>query len=155
MILRVATEADANRISVLCGQLGYPSSAEEALGRLRIIFQAPAHAAYVAQEEESGNVVGWVHVFVPRLLVSDSQAEIGGLVVDEGSRWHGVGRMLMRQAEEWALAQGCRAIRLRSNVVREGAHGFYERLGYSRLKTQTVFRKSLARESAATVKTAP
>jgi len=155
VIVRAATETDAGWISVLCGQLGYPSSAEEARGRLRIIFELPAHAAYVAQEEESGNVVGWVHVFIPRLLVSDSQAEIGGLVVDEGLRGRGVGRMLMRQAEVWALAQGCRAIRLRSNIVREGAHGFYERLGYSRLKTQTVFRKSLAPESAATEKTAP
>ena len=78
--------------------------------------------------------------------VRDSQAEIGGLVVDEGLRGRGVGRMLMRQAEVWALAQGCRAIRLRSNIVREGAHSFYERLGYSRLKTQTVFRKPLAGE---------
>ena len=146
MIVRAATETDAGWISVLCGQLGYPSSAEEARGRLRIIFELPAHAAYVAQEEESGNVVGWVHVFIPRLLVSDSQAEIGGLVVDEDLRGHGVGRMLMRRAEEWGLAHRCRSIRLRSNVVREGAHGFYERLGYSRLKTQTMFRESLAGE---------
>ena len=36
----------------------------------------------------------------------------------------------MEQAEAWTRQSGGRAVCLRSNVVREGAHEFYRRLGY-------------------------
>jgi GNAT superfamily N-acetyltransferase len=71
------------------------------------------------------------------------QAEIGGLVVGESHRGQGVGQLLMQQAEEWARARGCRAVYLRTNVIRTDAHRFYERLGYTRIKTQHAFRKNL------------
>lgn len=53
----------------------------------------------------------------------------------------------MERAERWAREQGCWAIYLRSNVVREGAHAFYERLGYERVKMQLALRKALSREA--------
>ena len=43
----------------------------------------------------------------------------------------------------WAREMGCRAVSLRSNVVRDGAHAFYEKAGYRRIKTQHVFQKEL------------
>jgi GNAT superfamily N-acetyltransferase len=75
--------------------------------------------------------------------VADPQTEIGGLVVDESYRRRGVGRLLMEQAERWAREKGCGAICLRSNVVRKDAHAFYERIGYSNVKTSRVFHKIL------------
>jgi GNAT superfamily N-acetyltransferase len=88
-------------------------------------------------------LVAWLHVHLVHLLELDTQAEISGLVVDDAWRRRGVGALLMRHAEQWAREQGCKTIRLRSNVIRERAHRFYDRLGYELQKTQKVFRKTL------------
>jgi GNAT superfamily N-acetyltransferase len=50
---------------------------------------------------------------------------------------------LLGRAERWAREKGCRAIGLRSNVIRDRAHVFYERHGYKHTKTQKSFRKDL------------
>jgi GNAT superfamily N-acetyltransferase len=140
--IRLARAEDAERIAILCQQLGYPASQEEVRRRLNQIQQDEQHAVYVAELPDR-RMVGWVHVHVCQLLVADPQAEVGGLVVDEGYRRCGVGRLLMQQAEQWAREKGCWAVCLRSNVVRKDAHAFYEGIGYSNVKTSMVFRKAL------------
>jgi len=140
--IRLASPEDANCVAALCYQLGYPATQEEVQRRLNQIQQDEHHAVYVA-ELSNGHVVGWVHVYVGQLVVKDRQAEIGGLVVDEGYRRCGIGQLLMQQAEQWARAKECWAVYLRSNIVRKGAHVFYERIGYSDVKTQLAFRKVL------------
>ncbi len=140
--VRVATVADAPRIAELSNQLGYPSTAEEVAQRLRQIQRDAQHIVYLA-EWPAGRVVGWIHVHESHLVESDLQAEIGGLVVEEGHRGRGVGRLLMQHAEQWAEGKGCRAVMLRSNIVRAGAHAFYEKLGYQTIKMQKTFRKAL------------
>ena len=42
------------------------------------------------------------------------------------------------------LRRGLSSLTVRSNVVRELSHPFYESLGYSRRKTQHVYHKALA-----------
>jgi GNAT superfamily N-acetyltransferase len=63
--------------------------------------------------------------------------------VDERNRGAGVGRALVSAAEEWAKESGLATIRVRSRIERDRAHKFYERDGYTRLKTQYVFEKPL------------
>jgi GNAT superfamily N-acetyltransferase len=141
-VIRLARADDAERIAVLCQQLGYSVSSEEARRRLEYIHQEDRHIVYVA-ELPHGHVGGWVHVHARSLLVVDLHAEIGGLVVDEGCRGRGIGKLLMQHAEEWARGQGCRTVYLRSNAIRKGAHVFYERVGYSVVKTSLTFCKTL------------
>jgi len=50
----------------------------------------------------------------------------------------------MQAAEDWARGQGLRAVRLRSNVIREKAHIFYRSIGYQQVKAQYTFEKELA-----------
>jgi N-acetylglutamate synthase-like GNAT family acetyltransferase len=140
--IRLARTADTERIAELCGQLGYPSSPEQVQRRFRQIQQGASHAVFVA-ERPNGAVVGWVHVYVRPLVVADLQAEIGGLVVSEDCHRRGVGRMLMEQAEQWTREMGVGIVQARSNVVREGAHAFYESIGYDKVKTSLTFRKAL------------
>ena len=127
---------------MLCQQLGYSASQEQVQRRLNQIQPEDGNAVYVA-ERSDGRVIGWVQVRVRQLVVADQQAEIEGLVVDEGYRRCGVGRLLMERAERWARAKGCGVVHLRSNVVRKEAHSFYEGIGYSNVKTQWTFRKEL------------
>ncbi len=140
--LREARLEDAPALAELAGQLGYPSSPEDVSRRLEEILEHGHGAVFVAEGEE-GSVVGWIHVYYCPTLIADKEAEIGGLVVDEEHRSEGIGAALVMKAEEWARARGLRTILVRANVIRERAHRFYLRLGFTEVKTQKVFRKVL------------
>ncbi len=136
--------SDVERVADLCTQLGYPSGAADVASRFDAIAARPDHAVFVAVED-TGHVIGWVHVCAGMLVLeADQWAEIGGLVVDAGVRGRGVGDRLLAAAEDWARARGYRQVRLRSNVIREAAHQFYRRRGYEVFKTQLNFRKDVA-----------
>ena len=140
--VRRATLRDAERLAELSSQLGYPSTPGEVKSRLQRIRGHDGHFVGVA-ELEDGRVVGWIHACVSHLIESNPRAEIGGLVVDEAWRGSGVGKLLMQHAEGWARSKGLEAVHLRSNVIRQDAHRFYERLGYKNIKTQHAFLKML------------
>ncbi len=140
--VREPRAADHARIAELAGQLMYASSAGDIAKRLEDMQPSKEHAVFVA-ELTGGEIAGWIAVFVYRTVEADARAEISGLVVDERYRSQAIGRRLLERAERWAREQGCRAIGLRSNVIRERAHAFYERHGYQHLKTQKSFRKDL------------
>lgn len=126
----------------LSGQFGYPSTAEEIARRLSGMQNSTEHAVFVAPLADA-EIAGWIGMFVSRSVEADARAEISGLVVDERYRSQGIGLRLLERAEQWAREKGCRAIGLRSNVIRDRAHAFYERNGYQHVKTQKSFRKNL------------
>jgi GNAT superfamily N-acetyltransferase len=140
--IRRARSADAPHIAVLSGQLGYPATTAEVRRRLAAIRPASQHAVFVADSPEHG-VIGWTHVSKQPLLEGEIRAEVNGLVVAEGRRSLGAGARLLAAAEEWARQHGCKGMSVRSNVIRERAHQFYERHGYEHFKTQKSFRKPL------------
>jgi len=140
--IRRAKIEDAPRLAELTGQLGYPATTEQIRQRLRGIRPAARHAVFVAEAKDLG-VVGWLHVSKQPLLESEVRAEVNGLVVAEGHRSLGAGARLLVAAEDWARKHGCKGMSVRSNVIRERAHQFYERNGYEHFKTQKSFRKSL------------
>lgn len=140
--IRRARSADAQQIAVLSGQLGYPATPAQMSKRLRGIKPASQHAVFLADAPKEG-VIGWVHVSRQPLLEAEIRAEVNGLVVAEGQRSLGAGARLLAAAEDWARKHGCRGMSVRSNVIRERAHQFYERHGYEHYKTQKSFRKQL------------
>ena len=141
--IRSAKRADEEVIATLAGQLGYPSSVCEIRERLVEILEDGDQAVLVAESAEK-EVVGWVHVFKAQRLIVDPFVEIGGLIVGEGQRGSGVGKALLAAAEAWAQDHGVSGMRVRSNVIRAGAHNFYERLGYCCVKRQNVFYKTIS-----------
>jgi GNAT superfamily N-acetyltransferase len=140
--IRRAKSADAPQLAVLSGQLGYPVTTAQMCKRLRGIQPASQNAVFVAESAKDG-VVGWLHVSREALLECDVRAEVNGLVVAEGQRSLGAGARLLAAAEDWARKHGCKSMSVRSNVIRERAHQFYERNGYEHYKTQKSFRKPL------------
>jgi GNAT superfamily N-acetyltransferase len=140
--IRRAKQADAARIAELSGQLGYPATAKQMGARLKGVLQDKNAACFVAETEEGG-VIGWVHVSVTPLLEVERRAEVNGLVVDETIRSRGAGWALLVAAENWAKKKKCTGTSVRSNVIRERAHGFYLKHGYDHYKTQKAFRKAL------------
>lgn len=140
--IRTATAADAPQLAPLAAQLGYPSTAEQVTERLCEILDDAAHAILVAESKDH-RIAGYIEIFPFRTIGSEPRIEIASLVVDESCRSQGVGRLLMNHAENWARARGFKEMGLRSNVIRERAHEFYENLGYRVNKTQKSFRKPL------------
>jgi GNAT superfamily N-acetyltransferase len=140
--IRRAKAGDAAQIAELSGQLGYPATAAEVRERFRGIRSASEHAVFVAESAREG-VIGWLHVSRQPLLEVEIRAEVNGLVVAEGQRSLGAGARLLAAAEEWARKHGCKSMSVRSNLIRERAHKFYERNGYEHYKTQKSFRKPL------------
>jgi GNAT superfamily N-acetyltransferase len=132
---------DAARMAALSGQLGYPTTEPVVRTRLADVLARGDNAVFVA--EEAGAVVAWLHVYGVHTLESDAHAEIAGLVVDAAHRGRGIGKALVAAAEEWAVQAGYRDIHVRSNVVRERTHRFYEREGYAVVKRQSAFVKKL------------
>jgi GNAT superfamily N-acetyltransferase len=131
---------DVDAIAGLSGQLGYPVTGPDTGRRLGSILDRSDHAVFIATGA-AGEPVGWIHVGATHRLEAGPFAEIGGLVVDAANRGGGIGAALVKAAEEWARARGFELVRVRSNVARPGARGFYERLGFREIKTQAVFGK--------------
>jgi GNAT superfamily N-acetyltransferase len=142
VLIRRARSSDALRLAELSSELGYPATPAEIAGRLRRLKAASPNALFVAESPDA-KVVGWAHVSVTHLLEAGTRAELNGLIVAEGERSLGAGARLLEAAEEWARKHGCPVMSVRSNVIRERAHKFYERQGYEHYKTQKAFRKAL------------
>jgi len=139
--IRRARPGDVGRLAELAGELGYPTTAAEMKVRLRRVKPAATNAIFVA--DDGGEVIGWIHVSVSYLLEVPLRAEINGLVVSAATRSRGAGARLLEAAEAWARTKKCEGMSVRSNVIRERAHAFYERNGYEHYKTQKSFRKPL------------
>jgi GNAT superfamily N-acetyltransferase len=133
-------ENDVSDVSLLCTQLGYPSTKEQVLSRMKLLMKDKNHHLFVARTA-TGMVIGWAHVQGRRSLIADPFAQVSGLVTDEGHRGKGVGRALMDEAEKWARDQGYGDVLLYTNTVRTDAHRFYQRMGYVADKTSYLFHK--------------
>lgn len=129
--IRPAAAADAEAIAELLGQLGYPTTAREVTGRLGALRDIQRDIVLVA--ESDGVVAGVVtgHVF-HSIHSTPLVAWLTTLVVREGSQHSGIGRQLAAAVEDWARSRGAIRIAVTSGKHRDGAHAFYERIGYER-----------------------
>ena len=140
--LREARADDAERMTELAAQLGYPLAAGELAARLPQVAGADDAVVLVAVDE-SGVAIGWIHVELKATLLAPLAAQVMGLVVDEASRSRGIGARLLERGEEWARERGCQTMLVGTRVTREDAHRFYRRQGYDLLKTSHFFEKGL------------
>lgn len=147
MIIREAALTDADAIAALSCELGYAATPAAAAERLARILGQPDQRACVAVVD--GRVVGWAQAHATTILESGFRAEIVGLIVGDAARRRGVGRALVHELERWAAEIGATSLVVRSNVSRVESHRFYPALGYELTKTQSVYRKQLARRPGA------
>ena len=137
--LRLLESTDADAIAALLPDLGYQATPDQVVRRLAALRDWPDQEAFVADID--GTVVGLCHVQGVRMLISDGYAEIQALVVSAACQGQGVGTLLVAHACDWAFARGYGRVRLRSNVVREAAHAFYEHLGFEKAKASYAFER--------------
>jgi len=139
--VRAALLADAERIAELTRQLGYDVDVSAVQRRLTTLLVRADQRVVVA--DVGGHPVGWLHAAISESIEGEPYVAIIGLVVDRNHRGQGIGRQLLEDAERWAGERQCAVVRLRSSVGRTAAHRFYEHVGYTNIKTQYSFVKSV------------
>ena len=128
---------DAQRVSELCVQLGYPATADEARHRISQMLSLPYHEAFVSIDDKF--ITGWIYAFRSFNIESNPFIEIGGLIVDENYRGHGIGKELIEKVREWALSNDVHELRVRTNIRRIESHKFYTAMGFQKTKEQKVY----------------
>jgi GNAT superfamily N-acetyltransferase len=142
--IRMAEPDDAAAIGKLVAQLGYTDiTIEAARRRLIQLLDRVEHAVFAAEVVGGTRVAGFIHICVIETLEHEPRGEIRALSVDEKHRGAGIGAQLVERAEQWAKDRRLQKIRVRSNIIRDRARNFYERLGYTVSKTQNVFDRAI------------
>ena len=142
-MIRSVQVKDAGQIRDLCHQaLGYDSTLEKVTAQIDK-FNSPVsdHFCFVYEEDQTGNILGYVEAEVYESLYSDAGLNILGLAVFPSAQGRGIGRQLMERVENLAKSKHYAFIRLNSASHRKEAHIFYEHIGYEGNKTQKRFLK--------------
>lgn len=130
LTIRDALPEDAQQIAGLLEELGYPKTAGFARARIAELSKTKRDTLLVA--ETDGAVIGVAHLHIADLFHQPGRlGRIMAIVVTEDWRRLRVGRKLMEFAEAQARTAGCTRMELTSGVHRNGAHQFYESLGYT------------------------
>ena len=126
--IRPARDDDCDTISELLGELGYPTSPEDAARRLSKL-RSSDYVVFVGVRY--GQVVGLMSLHAVNGLHSSSPAcYLMGLVTRATLHGQGIGKALLGEAERWAREHGCDRVTLTSATHRTAAHTFYERQGF-------------------------
>lgn len=137
--IRPATDDDLPAILSLYAQPGLDNGREldlETARRIHAEFKRyPAYRLFVACDGPmDGKVVGSFALLVMHNLAHGGtpSAIVEDVVVAPERQGQGVGRQMMAHAMDMARQAGCYKLALSSNSKRQGAHAFYESLGFSR-----------------------
>jgi GNAT superfamily N-acetyltransferase len=129
MRIRSAQPADAPALVGLYAAWDHPLDADAIRERIEVWSAAPFAAFLVA--ELDGAPAGLAGVSAsPHLARPGRFARLAGLSVDPAVRRRGVGRALVRAAEELARGWGCDRMEITSSRWRHEAPAFYPALGY-------------------------
>ncbi|CAD7028970.1 acetyltransferase [Pseudorhizobium halotolerans] len=93
---------------------------------------SPNERLFVA--ERSGDIVGTFQIMFNRTLTGRGGLSmiIEAVQTRADTRGQGIGAMMIDYAVSEARRRGCRLVQLTSNMARQDAHRFYERLGFAR-----------------------
>jgi len=141
VVIREVKKNDYPAIADLSCQLEHDMTKEEAKERINNVIKDPTQTIFIAESRKE--ILGYVNVVARYELLSGVQSRIEGLVVDQKARGLGLGKLLMKKAEDWGKEMGSKTMKLVSNSKRIDAHKFYEHIGYLKTKEQAAFKKFL------------
>ena len=129
LTIRDARPDDAQAVSKLLDQLGYPAAPAAVRRRIERLAGSAADRLVVA--ELDGAVVGLANLHVSLSLEYDEPAaKLAAIAVDREHRRRGIGQALVGAMEAEARARGCGLIFLTTAERRKDAHAFYRRIGF-------------------------
>ena len=140
LIIRKARIEDAETLTSLTEELGYHTTVNEIIRKIKNISTLDDQQVFVAEYDK---VIGWMHISLVEPFESTAFVEIRGIVVNEEYRGKGVGTRLIKTAADWARTKECNKIRIRTNVNRTETREYYRKIGFISKKTQEVFEKDI------------
>ncbi|MCH8617313.1 GNAT family N-acetyltransferase [Sphingomonas sp. SM33] len=138
--IRDAQLADAPRLTELIIELGHPIEEAQVRANLELLSE---RSPLPLVATTNGEVVAMCGLSAMVTVHRDAPVgRVSVMIVAEAHRGRGIGALLIAEAEKRLAALGCKILEVTSNVRRERAHQFYEKLGYER--TSYRFMKRLA-----------
>ena len=137
--LRAAKPSDAPRLVELIRYLGHDVTEKQARKNLAALRKAGELPLVATLDKKVVGLVGR-----HRMVTVHRAAPVGRipvLVVAREAQGHGIGKMLLEEAERLLKKAGCKIVEVTSNDRRTDAHAFYRHLGYER--TSMRFMKKL------------
>ena len=149
--VRMARPEDGEPLARLRAALWPESSAAEHAQELTSILDggAPGTSPLIelVAEESSGLLVGFAEVglrsHADGCNPSHAVGYLEGWYVVESHRKRGIGRKLLRAAEEWARKQGCAEMASDALLTNELSQRVHEALGYEEVDRCVRYRKTL------------
>ncbi len=143
-MIRCIEYTDLSAIREINAQvLGYDISLEQTKIQFERCSETNGHTILVFEDDETGQVSGYIHAQIYESLYSNRGYNILGLAVLSAYQGKGIGSKLLQAVERLAIDKGLSFIRLNSAEHRKLAHRFYEHLGYESDKLQYRFIKHL------------
>jgi GNAT superfamily N-acetyltransferase len=129
---------DAMAVTELAAELGYPNEVQDIERRINVISNSDLLLVAVDSEDK---IIGFIQGHRVWIMEVGFRVEILGLVVSQTARRRGVARKLIAEIERWAENDGAEIISVRTNTKRTESHLFYRALGFTAIKTQSVYEK--------------
>lgn len=128
--IRLASPADAAVVAALMTELDHPIPADQAHRFLASLADRADTVVFLATIDD--HVCGLIggHL-LPVLSEPNPILMIIALSVAAAYQRSGAGRALVNRLEAWARENGAARVLVTTALRREGAHAFYERMGYS------------------------
>jgi GNAT superfamily N-acetyltransferase len=139
--IRDADLADVEAVTLLMDDLGYPTAVDEMKIKLNNIFAHPDYRTVVAVlNDEVVGFSGLMRGF--SFERSGKYVRIISFVVKKTIRNKGIGKLLIKASEDWALEQGADSVIISSGnrEERKVAHMFYQKCGYA-IKSSGFFKQ--------------
>ena len=128
-LVRRGCVRDAAEIAACMHSLGYGTTPDQVAIHLSHFKESPRDIVLVCAEISSLTGVASAHA-IPLFHQPGELVRITALSVRQGRERQGIGRCLIRAIEHWAVARGAALIEVTSGNHREGAHRFYQAMGY-------------------------
>lgn len=131
VILRDAHEGDVETIAALMTDLSYPTTLAEMRARMGPIFVHPDYKTILAVYNDE--IVGMAGLVKGNYYEKNGKyLRVLAFVVKETARNLGIGKMLIKACEDYAIEKGLNTVIINSGNRddRKVAHVFYQKMGY-------------------------
>jgi aminoglycoside 6'-N-acetyltransferase I len=144
--VRLLREADFSDWFRLRKMLWDEANEAEHRAEMLDIIQHPDAQLILVAEDNSGKLVGFLEASI-RPFVEDCHSDhvgyLEGWFVEQSFRKHGIGKLLVREAEDWARVHGCEEMASDSEIGNEVSFNAHLNLGYEETSRLVHLRKDL------------
>jgi aminoglycoside 6'-N-acetyltransferase I len=141
------TQEDFNDWLELALALWPEESIEDIRSGLTQTLHSDREAGFLVRNDNS-NAIGFMNLslrydYVPGATQSPV-AYVEGIYVKEKYQRQGVGTVLIQQAEQWALEQGCVQLASDALLGNNASHEFHTKVGFQEVERVVTFIKAIA-----------